>query len=149
MPELPNTIPTILRWTRSVWTFLILSQLLYIALAWRVIQRAPQPNPAATGMAPISLAILIVSLAALSAALYFHIKLIRPAAQSLQSNPTDATALANWRKGLQLTLALAEAVSLFGFALLVTGAPLNQSTPIFAAGTIATLVFYPKNPSNI
>jgi hypothetical protein len=148
MAELPNTIPTILRWTRQVWTFLVLSQMLYIALAWRVLKRVHLPNPAAPGMASIVLAVLIISLAALSAALYFHIKLIRPASKSLQSNPADATALANWRKGLQLTLALSEAVSLFGFALLITGAPLNQAAPIFAAGTIATLFFYPKNPAN-
>jgi hypothetical protein len=150
MRELPNTIPAILRWTRRVWTFLVLSQLFYLAVAWRVIELThPIATSAATGMARVALAILILSLAALSAALYFHIKLIRPATQSLQSNPTDATALGNWRKGLQLTLALAEMVSLLGFALLITGAPLNQAAPIFAAGTIATLFFCPKNPVRI
>jgi len=150
MPELPNTIPTILRWTRRVWVFLLLSQLFYLAVAWRLLQRSHQPTgSAAIAMARLALVILIIALITLSAAFYLYIKLVRPGAQSLQSNPADATALAKWRRGLQLTLALAELVSLMGFALLVTGAPLNQSAPIYAAATIATLVFFPKNPADI
>ncbi len=148
MPELPNTIPAILRWTRNVWTFLILSQLFYIVVAWRVIERTHPPNSAAPGMAPIVVAVLIISLAALSAALLFQIRLVRRSGQFLQTNPADPAALVKWRSGLQLTLASAEIVSLFGFALAVTGVPLNQAAPIFAAGTIATLLFYPKNPAN-
>jgi hypothetical protein len=150
MPELPNTIPTILRWTRRVWIFLLLSQLFYLAVAWRLIHRfQPPTGSAANAMARLALVILIIALITLYAAFYLYIKLVRPAAQALQSNPADATALAKWRKGLQLTLALAELVSLMGFALLVTGAPLTQAAPIYAAAAIATLVFYPKNPANL
>ncbi len=150
MRELPNTIPAILRWTRRVWTFLVLSQLFYLAVAWRLIQRSQPPTgSAANAMARLALAILIVSLMTLAAALFFHIRLVRRASHFLHANPADPVALVKWRKGLQLTLALAELVSLTGFALLVTGAPLNQAAPIYAAGTIAILAFYPKNPANI
>ncbi len=150
MRELPNTIPTILRWARTIWIFLLFSELFYAAVAWRLIQRSQPPTgSAANAMARLALVFLIIALITLYAAFYLYIKLVRPGGQALQTNAADGSALAKWRKGLQFTLILAEAVSLMGFALLVTSVSLKQAIAIYAAGTIATLFFYPQNPAKI
>jgi hypothetical protein len=152
MPEPQNSLPAALGKTRTIWTFLLFSQFFYMALGWRIIQRA-QPvqrvESATTGMARVALAVLMVSIITLAAALYFHLKLVRNASQYLQTNPADATAIANWYRGKGLSMLLAEGVSLLGFLLIFAGAPLNQAAVPYIIGTIATLLFFPRNPAKV
>lgn len=146
------SLPAALRKTRTIWTFILFWQFLYMVWAWRIIQRT-QPvqlaESATTGMARVALAILVVSILALALALYFHLKLVRSASQYLQTNPDDATAIANWYRGKGLTMLLAEGIRLLGFLLLFAGAPLNRAAVPYIIGTIATLSFFPKNPAKV
>jgi len=152
MIQAEYSLPAALRKTRTIWTFLLLWQFLYMVWAWRIIQRA-QPvqfaESATTGMARVALAILMVSILTLALALYFHLKLVRSASLYLQTNPDDATAIANWYRGKGLSMLLAEGISLLGFLLLFAGAPLNRAAVPYIIGTIATLLFFPKNPAKI
>jgi hypothetical protein len=152
MVQAQYSLPAALRKTRTIWTFLLVWQFLYMLWAWRIIQR-PQPvqfaESATTGMARVALAILMVSIVTLAAAVYFHLKLVRSASQSLQANPADPTAIAIWYRGKGLSLILAEAISLIGFLLLFAGAPLNRAAVPYIIGTIATLLFFPKNPAKV
>ena len=146
------SLPAALHKTRTIWTFLLAWQFLYMVWAWRIIQRTQPPHPNelfTTDMARVALAILVVSILSLALALYFHLKLVRSASQYLQANPADAPAIANWYRGKGLTMLLAEEISLLGFLLLFAGAPLNRAAVPYIIGTIATLLFFPKNPAKV
>jgi hypothetical protein len=87
-----------------------------------------------------------VAFATLALALFFRMKFVRRASQTLQVNPSDPAAITNWRKGQLLSIVLAETLSLYGFALLATSLPQTQAAFFYTAGIAATLLFYPRNP---
>ncbi|MGA8072566.1 MAG: hypothetical protein WB995_03770 [Candidatus Acidiferrales bacterium] len=145
MREPPTTIPAVLRSTRIVWSSLLIAQLLYIVAGRLFSQHAQPAQPPQSYI----IAMTVVVVLTLTVALGLHLKLVRRSSQSLQSKPTDAAAIALWRRGLLLTMVLAELLSMIGFALQAIGMPLTLATRFYAAGLIAALFFYPKNPARI
>lgn len=77
-------------------------------MAWRFILHLLPTYPSQ----PLVLGIAVITFLSLIFALFFHIKFTRRAGQSLRTDPTDAAALANWNRGLRLTMALAESICL-------------------------------------
>jgi hypothetical protein len=145
MPDPPNSLPAVLRFTRIVWAIFLFAQFMYISAGSKILRTATpaSPNPAFT------IGIAAAAVCTLCLALIFRIKSVRRASESLQSNPADATAIASWRKGQLITMILSETSPLFGLMLLTTGVPLNQVALFYAAGIAAMLFFFPKNPATM
>jgi hypothetical protein len=143
MPEPPNSLPSVLRHTRIVWSSLLLAQFLYILGGPIIVGSTPlsDPTPAFT------IGIAVAAVCALFLVLFIRIRLLRRAIEALQSNPTDAVAIAKWRKLQITTMVIVETVPLFGLMLLTTGVPLNQVALFYAAGIAAMLLVFPKNPA--
>jgi hypothetical protein len=72
---------------------------------------------------------------------------VLPAAQTLSSQPDNASMLARWRGGYIVTYALCEAVALFGFTLRILGFGLVQVAPFYVGAILLMLYFGPRVPS--
>jgi hypothetical protein len=144
MPQPQTTFPAVLRSVRIVWASLLFAQFLYIVVGQQFFQHV---EPVQSDQF-FTIAMAVAAVVTLVLALLFRIKLVRRASQLLQTNPSDAASITNWRKGQLLTMVLAETLSLYGVALLATGTPQTQAAFFYAAGIAATLLFYPKNPAN-
>jgi hypothetical protein len=144
MAQTQNTLPDALRSARIIWACLLFAQFLYIPVGRQLFQNAAPTRPDQS----FTISIAAAAFAALALALFFRIKLVRRAGESLRTNPNDAAAIARWRKGQLVTMIFAETPSLYGLVLLTTGAPLNQVALFYVAGIAALLFFYPKNPAN-
>ena len=71
---------------------------------------------------------------------------IRPAEDTLRSQPEDAVALARWRAGNIVTFVVAEAVALYGLVLRFLGGTFLQALPFYTAAAVLMLVFTPRRP---
>ena len=92
MPDPPNSLPAVVRFTRTVWAMLLVSQFLYILAGRKILLTAPalpaRPDPSLT------IGIAIAAACALCLVLIFSLRFVRRASETLQSNPTDAAAIA-------------------------------------------------------
>lgn len=73
---------------------------------------------------------------------------VRRAEPALSGPSIDSTALMRWRTGVILTLALSEAVALYGFVLRILGFSLSEVAPFYVAGFTLMLFLGPRKPSN-
>ena len=89
---------------------------------------------------------LVTGLTLVGVALFSRLKMLQPAAETLQTNPDDQSALARWRIGNLLSCLLAEAGVLLGFALRFMGGTITQSLPFYIIGIGLMLVWWPRRP---
>jgi uncharacterized membrane protein YfcA len=87
----------------------------------------------------IALTILLVGIA-----MFFRLRMVRPAAEALRLRPEDAQMLARWRTGSLISLVLCEAVGLYGFALRVLGGEFSLSAPFYAVAILLMLAWRPR-----
>jgi hypothetical protein len=90
--------------------------------------------------------LLLNGLVVVGMALFFRIKMLEAAAETLVANPDDPMALGRWRTGNLLSFLLAESVVLFGMALRFIGGTTMQSLPFYAVGIAIMLVWWPRRP---
>jgi len=72
---------------------------------------------------------------------------VRRAEPALAGPSVDNTTLARWRTGIILTLALSEAIALYGFVLRMIGFSLSAVAPFYVAGFTLMLFLGPRKPS--
>lgn len=82
----------------------------------------------------------------LTLALFFRLKMLQPAVETLQKNPDDQAALARWRTGNIISFVLTESIVLLGFALRFIGGTTVQSLPFYTIGVALMLLWWPRRP---
>ena len=97
--------------------------------------------------------VLFQALALLAAstvfALFFLRRMtVRRAEAALAGPSIDNAVLLRWRVGVILTLALSEAIALYGFVLRMIGFSLSEVAPFYVAGFTLMLFLGPRKPSN-
>ena len=140
MPQLVLTLENNVRSMRIVHAVLLSSMILYILMAEKLSHQEPHD------IHMIWIGFQVSGLMILAIALFFRIKMLQPAAVTLQEKPADQTALARWRAGNILSFVLAETVVLFGFALRFIGGTTWQSLPFYIVGIALMLVWWPHRP---
>ncbi len=128
------------RLVRMVHAFLLVSVVLYLGVTISMA-RSPKHLPPA-----FPIAIGAVAASVTIAAFVIRSRTLGPSEEILRTNPTDATALAKWRVGHIISLALAESIVLNGFVLKFLGAPWSIAGIFFAAGAALMLIFTPQRP---
>jgi hypothetical protein len=95
---------------------------------------------------PISLveSLAIVAVIMVVIAFIFRRTLLASAIKGLQRNASDATALGRWRTANILSMVLAVSVSMYGFALRVTGSSRRVSWPFFIVSIVLMLLWTPR-----
>jgi hypothetical protein len=90
---------------------------------------------------------LVTSLMVIAVAVFFRLKTLQPAAETLQTIPDDRAAASRWRFGNILSFVLAESLLLFGFELRFLGGTTSwQSVPFYVVGIALMLVWRPRRP---
>ncbi len=134
------TVSQTLRVLRIVHVALLVSVALYVHVA---IITAPHPTTVPPALI-VGIALMAILVAA--AAFVFRAKFVSPAEEILATNSEDRAALARWRLGQFVSLALAESVVVYGFVLKFLGAEWKIAGIFFAAGTALMLIFTPQRP---
>jgi F0F1-type ATP synthase membrane subunit c/vacuolar-type H+-ATPase subunit K len=134
-------VPSTLRQVRLSNGCLLLAIFLYAVMAERLVPPRTQPLDATTFIGMSAAALMV-----LGVALYFHIRVVRGAAQVLRGNPTDQSMIARWRLGLIIFATLCEAIALFGFALHYLGASRVETLPFYGVGAGLIILCRPKQP---
>ena len=141
---MPTTIATTegtLRQLRIIHGSLLVAVFLYAYVVFQIPASVPvQPEPVFLN------AVALVAIVAACVALWMRMKFLRPAFEKLRMQADDATALGNWRKGVIVSDALAEAVVLFGVAIHFVGASNTQVLPFLLGGAALMLFWWPKQP---
>jgi len=88
----------------------------------------------------------IVALIDLAIATVVRSRKLRPAFETLRTDPNDPSALAHWRQGSILSGVQAMTVALFGMALHFVGAPTWQVVAFFVVGLAVMLFWWPHRP---
>jgi len=135
------TIDGTLKNLRTIHGVMLFSMILYVFIAERLIP--PEPRNL-NGTLPAAFGILCVAIVGL--AMFFRTRKIRPAFETLQSEPNNMNALRQWRAGGILTAVLLEAVVLYGFALRFLGASLKVSLPFYVVGIALMALWWPLRP---
>jgi hypothetical protein len=73
-------------------------------------------------------------------------KFIQPAFETLRTKPDDVTSLNRWRMGVIVSDCLAMSVVLYGLMIHLLGGTDRQVAPFLAAGAVAMLFWWPKQP---
>jgi len=124
MPQPLMTLAGSVRVIRIVHAILLGTMILYPVIAEEIGPHQPRD------IHVIWVSILALSLIVCGIAFYFQFKRVRPAAQTLQTQPDDAVALVRWRAGNIVSFVFAEAVMLYGFALRFMGGHLAAITTV-------------------
>ncbi len=141
MQQPANTIEGTLRNLHVLHSAILLSMVLYIGVAEKVVPHPPRVlNPV------FPLAFGFFSLSAIGFALFVRTKKIRPALDALQAKPDDRDALGSWKSGTVLTDVMVECVVLFGFAQRFLGATPAQAAPFYITGIALMLLWWPRRP---
>ncbi|MGA8220819.1 MAG: hypothetical protein WB780_04130 [Candidatus Acidiferrales bacterium] len=141
MPQPLLTLDGTVRHIRILHTILLFTLIVYPIVAEKI---GPHQS---RDISVIWLSILAVSLIVCGIAFYFQFKRVRPAAERLQVQPDDASALVRWRAGNIVSFVLVEAVMLYGFALRFLGGTLQQSLPFYVVAIALMLMWWPQRPS--
>ncbi len=132
-----NQIESAVRLLRTVQLALLVSIVLHAAVGQKI---AAEPSDVTQWHRIfIALAILLVGIA-----MFFRLRMVRPAAEALRLRPEDAQMLARWRIGSLISLVLCEAIGLYGFALRVLGGEFSLSAPFYAVAILLMLVWRPR-----
>lgn len=135
------TAQATLRFLRIFQGILLASMVLYPTAAGMMSLHFDKPlNPAMFG------SLTVVSAIYVGIALWFQITRIRPALETLQARPDDATSLDRWRSGVIVSCVMLEAVVLTGFALRFIGGTFLESLPFYCAGILFMLIYWPQRP---
>jgi hypothetical protein len=140
MPQHLLTLDGTVRHIRILHAILLFTMVLDPVIAEKIGSHQPHD------VHVIWLSYLILVLIVCGIAFYFQIKRVRPAAQTLQTQPDNAPALVRWRAGNIVSFVLAESVMLYGFALRFMGATLQQSLPFYVVAIALMLVWWPQRP---
>jgi hypothetical protein len=133
---------TSLRLLRMVWGALLFSIAMYI-----VIGELEGRN---RGGVDTRMFQAIALLGVVTVAMIFAVRrfMVFRAQEMLASAPADAAALLRWRGGCIVTLALCEAVALYGFVLRMQGFTLSQVAPFYIGGLLLMIYFVPRRPAS-
>ena len=123
---------------RIIHAVLLVSVLLYAAIGEKVGPAEPRDLKILPQLFALP-AILNVGIA-----LFARSRVVRAAEEALRLPPDDAPALARWRAGNILALALCESVALLGFVLRVLGGTLLISAPFYGAAFLLMLLWAPR-----
>jgi hypothetical protein len=98
-----------------------------------------------TGVRPaIVIGFAVVAVADLNVALFFRRRDVKASEEKLRVSPNDSAAIRQWRSGMIISFAFAEAISLFGFMLKVLGAEWKFAGPFFAFAVLLMLLWVPR-----
>jgi len=102
----------------------------------------PPPTGSPPAFLPTAMGMVCVSDVTL--AFFWRSRYVSASIEILRAQPENASALARWRTGNILSFAMAETVTLFGFALRYLGAPWNVAGIFFAVGLALLLLWTPR-----
>ncbi len=151
-----------LRVTRVIHAALVMTTVMLAVVSFVVQPDVPQPAPAnmEASLAAVAVVVAVLSFVlpaktTATAAAAIRVEILPPGVGSdgmplppRFADPATAArrAMAAAQTGLILSLALSEAVSLFGLVLHMLGAPHPISLPFFVAGTILAALRFPTVP---
>ena len=93
-------------------------------------------------------AIAVVAIITVAMILGVRRLMMQPALNLLAGNAPDAAALLRWRGASIVTMALCEAVALYGFVLRMQGFTLSQVAPFYVGGLLLLVYFGPRRPAS-
>jgi hypothetical protein len=140
MPQPVPTLDSTLRTVRIVYAVLLFAGLTYTLMAEAFFYHEPHD------VHVIWIAFLVNGVLTVGIALFFRMKMVATALETLQTKPEDQSALGRWRAGNILCCVLAESIVLFGFALRFIGGTTVQSLPFYIAGVAMLIVWWPRRP---
>jgi hypothetical protein len=140
MPPHVLTLENNIRSMRILYVILLLAMMMQVLVAERFSHQEPHD------IHVIWLALLMIGLVIVGIAVSLRVKMLQPAAETLQQNPDDQSALARWRVGNILSFVLMDSVVLYGVALRFTGSTTWQSLPFYVVGMALMLVWWPRRP---
>jgi hypothetical protein len=138
-PPLP-TLDGTLRTLRTVYLVLLAAMLLYVTIAERAEHQLINMNRTfLAGLGGIAAIGVVI-------ALYVQAKMIRPALETLQAKPDDATSLGRWRSGSLASYVVAEGIVLFGLCLRFLGGTRAMALPFYGVGIVMMIFLFPRRP---
>jgi hypothetical protein len=140
MPQTTLTIENSIRPIRIVYIFILVAMAMQVTLAEKLSHQEPRD------VHVIYPAFLVVGLVIIGIAVFFRVKWLRPAGETLQTKSDDQAALARWRSGNILTFVLMDSVLLYGVAVRFMGGTFTQSLPFYAVGIALMLAWWPRRP---
>ena len=130
-----------LKLARIIHAAFIASAVLYVVIAETLEHRQAAPD-----LRPVYLVLLGVATLCAATAFVLRWKFVTGSEELLRSNPQDGATIQRWRAGQIVSLALAEAIVLFGFVLRFLGARFGESAAFYVLGFVLLLGFWPKRP---
>ncbi len=128
-----------LRLLRVVWAFLVCSIFVYVLVGERV------PHSSSPSIVVLAV-IAFLCVANVSAIFIFRRMMVDKAAAALGTQSDEPNALARWRAGSIITLALSESVALLGFAARMLGFSFSQVVMFYLAGLLLMMFLLPRKP---
>jgi FtsH-binding integral membrane protein len=138
--RLPLTLPAALKFIRTVWSVMIISLLLFPAIAEKT---GPASHNTSRGL---FFAITLPALLLVASWRVPRVKYIREGARRLAQHPGDARALRRWQTGHIISFMLSEAVALYGLILRYEGFSSADVVAFSAAGFMLMLFSAPRAP---
>ena len=139
-PRMPLTLPAALRFTRTLWSLMLISIVVFIATAERTAPASRHQSRS------LFFAITLLAIWAAAGWRIPQVKFVREAARRLVQDRKDARALKRWQSGYVLSFMLSEAVALYGLILRYEGFPLKDVAAFYALGLILMILSAPKAP---
>ncbi len=131
-----------LRFLRIIQTALLSSVLLYALLAARF-------GPAPKELFPLVLYAIALLAVSISVGIFMlRLIMVKRAENVLRTNAEDSNALARWRTGYILILALSESIAVHGLVLRFVGFGFSEVLPFFVASFMLMLFFGPRRLSD-
>jgi hypothetical protein len=97
-------------------------------------------------IATVRLGFFIVSATAALLGFQLRARWIPAAVEDLRRSPNDAQAAQRWHSAHYISLAIAEGIGLFGFALRILGGTLFESLPFYIISFGLILAWFPRRP---
>jgi hypothetical protein len=123
---------------RIIWIAMLAAAVLYI---WVPEQVHAQPKSLDSTFYAVFIVLVVVVLGMI---VVFRKGTIDRVTPILQSSPNDLAALQKWRIGQIVTVAMSEAIVLYGLVLRFVGATRMQAAPFYLVGIGCMIVFWPK-----
>jgi hypothetical protein len=127
-----------LKTIRIVWGAMVIAAFIYVWLPEKV---GVQPKNLDSTFYTVFIVLLVVML---STIVILRKLTIAKAEPLIRANANDTAALQKWRAGQIVTVAMFEAIVLYGLVLRFVGATRMQAAPFYAVGIIGMIVFWPR-----
>jgi|SRR3954464_15882813 hypothetical protein len=127
-----------LKTVRIVWIAMLVATFIYLLLPEMLNLNPRDLN------SPIYAVFVALVVVVLTSIVILRMLTIGRAEPLIRANSNDAGALQKWRAGQIVTVALCEAIVLYGLVLRFVGATWAQSAPFYGVGIAAMIVFWPK-----